>query len=150
MTADRNDQYQERFIHGEIYKARPDVMAIVHSHTPELSAFSVSSVRLRSGDRELPVYDIRKDNNGRGGIVDTAALGRSMAQSLGKDDALLLPPDEEHEENGRPKQPDERDGNHAQLDTTSRHIHVRAERRCERGVVPGDMVAYGAPGRAAA
>ena len=86
----RDDQYQERFIHGEIYKARPDVMAIVHSHTPELSALSVSSVRLRSGDRELPVYDIRKENNGRGGIVDTPALGRSMAQSLGKDGALLL------------------------------------------------------------
>ncbi len=86
----RKDEYQERFIHGEIYKARPDVMAIVHSHTPELAAFSVSSVRLRSGDRELPVYDVRKFNDGRFRIIDTPALGRSMAQTLGKDDAVLL------------------------------------------------------------
>lgn len=34
VAGERNDQYQERFLHGEIYKARPDVMAVVHSHTP--------------------------------------------------------------------------------------------------------------------
>jgi ribulose-5-phosphate 4-epimerase/fuculose-1-phosphate aldolase len=90
VTGERNDQYQERFLHGEIYKARPDVMAIVHSHTPELVAFGVSSVRLRSGDQEVPVYDIRKFNNGRSGILDTPALARSMAQTLGKNNAVLL------------------------------------------------------------
>jgi len=90
VTGERNDQYQERFLHGEIYKARPDVMAIVHSHTPELVAFGVSSVRLRSGDEEVPVYDIRKFNSGRSGILDTPALAKSMAQTLGKSDTLLL------------------------------------------------------------
>jgi ribulose-5-phosphate 4-epimerase/fuculose-1-phosphate aldolase len=90
VGAERKDEYQERFIHGEIYKSRPDVMAVVHSHTPELVAFGISSVRLRAGDRELPVYDIRKDNEGRFRIVDNPALARSMAQALGKDDALLL------------------------------------------------------------
>ena len=90
VTGERNDQYQERFLHGEIYKARPDVMAIVHSHTPELVAFGVSSVRLRSGEADVPVYDIRKFNNGRSGILDTPALARSMAQTLGKSDSLLL------------------------------------------------------------
>ena len=55
VGAERKDEYQERFIHGEIYKSRPDVMAVVHSHTPELVAFGISSVRLRAGDRELPV-----------------------------------------------------------------------------------------------
>jgi ribulose-5-phosphate 4-epimerase/fuculose-1-phosphate aldolase len=90
VNGQRNDQYQERFLHGEIYKARPDVMAIVHSHTPELVAFGVSSVRLRSGDEEAPVYDIRKFNNGRSGILDTPELARSMAQALGKNDAVLL------------------------------------------------------------
>src|SRR5256885_7783675 len=77
VAGERNDQYQERFLHGEIYKARPDVMAVVHSHTPELVAFGVSSVRLRTGDQEVPVYDIRKYNNGRSGILDTPALARS-------------------------------------------------------------------------
>ena len=39
--------YLERFIHGEVYKARPDVMAIVHDHSPALIPFGVSSVPLR-------------------------------------------------------------------------------------------------------
>src|SRR5215467_12013476 len=68
VNGQRNDQYQERFLHGEIYKARPDVMAIVHSHTPELVAFGISSVPLRTGDdEEVPIYDIRRFNNGRSG-----------------------------------------------------------------------------------
>src|ERR1700722_673158 len=38
--------YRERFIHGAIYKARPDVNAIVHSHSPTVVPFSVTQVRL--------------------------------------------------------------------------------------------------------
>ena len=90
VAGERNDQYQERFLHGEIYKARPDVMAVVHSHTPELVAFGVSSVRLKSGDDQVPVYDIRRFNNGRSGILDTPALAKSMTETLGKSDAVLL------------------------------------------------------------
>jgi ribulose-5-phosphate 4-epimerase/fuculose-1-phosphate aldolase len=90
VGGERKDEYQERFIHGEIYKVRPDVMAIVHSHTPELVAFGISSVGLRAAERDVPNYDVRKDNNGRFRIVDTAALGRSMAQTLGNGDSLLL------------------------------------------------------------
>jgi HCOMODA/2-hydroxy-3-carboxy-muconic semialdehyde decarboxylase len=90
VASERSDQYQERFLHGEIYKARPDVMAVVHSHTPELVAFSVSSVPLRSGDNVVPIFDIRKVNNGRSGILSTPALARTFAQSLGKSDAILL------------------------------------------------------------
>jgi ribulose-5-phosphate 4-epimerase/fuculose-1-phosphate aldolase len=91
VNGQRNDQYQERFLHGEIYKARPDVMAIVHSHTPEVVAFGVSSVALRTGDdEEVPIYDIRKFNKGRSGILDTPELARSMAQTLGKNNSILL------------------------------------------------------------
>src|SRR5262245_51838097 len=42
----RNDQAREIYLHGEIFKARPDVMAVVHAHTPEFVAFGVSSVPL--------------------------------------------------------------------------------------------------------
>ena len=45
---DTRQSYRERFIHGEIYKARPDVMAIVHDHSPAVIPFSVSSVPLRA------------------------------------------------------------------------------------------------------
>src|SRR4051794_20175707 len=34
--------YSERFIHGEIYKAQPGVMSIVHCHAPPLIPFGVT------------------------------------------------------------------------------------------------------------
>src|ERR1700730_18248879 len=39
--------YRERFIHGEIYKARPDVNAVVHSHSPTVVPFTVTQAKLR-------------------------------------------------------------------------------------------------------
>jgi ribulose-5-phosphate 4-epimerase/fuculose-1-phosphate aldolase len=90
VAGERSDQYQERFLHGEVYRARPDVRAIVHSHTPELVAFSVNSVPLRSGDNVVPIFDIRNVNSGRSGILSTPPLARAFAQSLGRSDAILL------------------------------------------------------------
>ena len=86
----RNDQAREIYLHGEIYKARPDVMSVVHAHTPEFVAFGMSSVALWSGENQLPVWDIRPFNKGRSGIVSTPALGKAMAEKLGKSDAVLL------------------------------------------------------------
>lgn len=90
VSGERSDQYGERFLHGELYKARSDVMAIVHSHTPELVAFSVSSEPLRVGDNVVPVFDIRKFNNGRSGILSTPALGKSFAESVGRSNSMLM------------------------------------------------------------
>ena len=39
--------YRERFIHGQIYKVRPDVNAVVHSHSPTIIPFSVTEKPLR-------------------------------------------------------------------------------------------------------
>lgn len=90
VAGDRPDLYNERFIHGEIYRARPDVHAIVHAHTPELVAFSVSSVALHTGGEPLPMFDVRQVT-GKMGTVTTPALGKSLAQSLGRRPAVLLP-----------------------------------------------------------
>jgi HCOMODA/2-hydroxy-3-carboxy-muconic semialdehyde decarboxylase len=87
----RNDNARETFLHGQAFKARPDVMAVVHSHTPEFVAFGMSSVPLYWGpNRQVPVWDIRAVNNGRSGIVSTNALGQSMAETLGDSEAVLL------------------------------------------------------------
>ena len=58
--------FLERFIHGEIYKARPDVKAIVHSHSPSVIPFSVSKTRLQPIYHmssfmgvDVPVFEIR-------------------------------------------------------------------------------------------
>jgi hypothetical protein len=40
----KGDPYLERFIHGEIYKARPDVTSVVHAHTPSLLPFATSDI----------------------------------------------------------------------------------------------------------
>ena len=90
VAGPRNDQAREIYLHGEIYKARPDVMATVHAHTPEFVAFGMSSVPLWSGENMVPVWDIRPFNKGRSGIVSTPALGHAMAETLGRSEAVLL------------------------------------------------------------
>src|SRR3954466_7736627 len=47
---DTRKPYLERFIHGEIYRTRPEVMAIVHSHADSSIPFGISRTPLR------PVY----------------------------------------------------------------------------------------------
>jgi ribulose-5-phosphate 4-epimerase/fuculose-1-phosphate aldolase len=44
VSGTRTDLFEDRFIDGVIYNARPDVMAVVYTAAPELAAFSVSSV----------------------------------------------------------------------------------------------------------
>ena len=47
VDAGERTDYLERFIHGEIYRTRPDVKAIVHNHSPAVIPFGVSGVSLR-------------------------------------------------------------------------------------------------------
>jgi HCOMODA/2-hydroxy-3-carboxy-muconic semialdehyde decarboxylase len=89
--------YLERFIHGEIYKARPDVTAIVHNHSPSVIPFGVSGVSLRplyhmsaflwTG---VPVFDIRSAGGMTDMLVRDPALGRALALALGDKTAALL------------------------------------------------------------
>src|SRR5262245_4860700 len=90
VAGTRADQNEERFIDAAIYKTRPDVMAVVHTHSPDLIAFSVSSVGLPSGGGTAPVYDIRKFNKGRPGEITTPELGRTLAEALGRGTGILL------------------------------------------------------------
>ena len=88
--------FLERFIHGEIYKARPDVMSVVHTHSPGVVPFTVSQVPLRAMYHNpaflaagAPVWDIRKDFGETDMLVRDAARGKSLAQTLG-DKAVVL------------------------------------------------------------
>src|SRR5688572_11621288 len=92
----RDDQFQEIYIHGEIYKARPDVMAVVHGHTPELVAFSENSVKMGlvyNGANfigpNLKNWVIGKYDRYES-IVSTSPLGAAMAKDLGSDTVMLL------------------------------------------------------------
>jgi HCOMODA/2-hydroxy-3-carboxy-muconic semialdehyde decarboxylase len=87
----------ERVIHGEIYKARHDVMAVLHSHSPHLIPFCNSDTRLRPmvGNAAFlgegaPVFDIRSVDNEGDLNVCTAAQAKGLAQALGRHCLVLL------------------------------------------------------------
>jgi ribulose-5-phosphate 4-epimerase/fuculose-1-phosphate aldolase len=90
--------FLERFIHGEIYKARPDVKAVVHSHSPSVIPFGVSGVPLRplyhmsaflSGG--VPVFDIRAATGGMTDmLVRTPQIGAALALTLGARPVALM------------------------------------------------------------
>lgn len=89
--------YLERFIHGEIYRARPDVMAVVHSHSPNMIPFGVTRQRLR------PVFhmagflgggsahfDIAEEFGETDMLIREPYMGAAMARSLGTHSCVLM------------------------------------------------------------
>lgn len=89
--------YRERFIHGEIYKARPDVVAVVHDHSPAIIPFSVSSVPLRPVfhaaafvTEGVPVFDTRSVPGPPHVLVESIEAGRALAKTLGSRQAVLI------------------------------------------------------------
>jgi len=88
--------YTERFIHGEVYKIRPDVMAVIHCHCLEVIPFAAASVPLRPMYHMgyfiadgVPVWDVTKAG-GTDMLVRNNSLGRSLAQALGNKSAVLM------------------------------------------------------------
>ena len=79
--------YLERFIHGEIFRARADVMAVVHTHSPAVIPFSVvRQAPLRAVSHmgsflgeATPVFEIR-DTAGDASdmLIRDNALGRAL------------------------------------------------------------------------
>jgi HCOMODA/2-hydroxy-3-carboxy-muconic semialdehyde decarboxylase len=92
-----NRLFFERVIHGEVYRARPDVMAVAHNHSPSLIPFCNSDTRLRPmvGNTAFlgegaPVFDIRTvDDEGDLNICTVAQAG-AMARALGEAWLVLL------------------------------------------------------------
>jgi HCOMODA/2-hydroxy-3-carboxy-muconic semialdehyde decarboxylase len=89
--------YHERFIHGEIYKARPDVMAIVHNHSPAVVPYACTGHELKPIFHMsafiglgVPGWDIRDAQKGTDMLVRTPYLGEHLAKRLGKHPAVLM------------------------------------------------------------
>ena len=89
---------RERFIHGEIYKARPEIMAVIHCHAPELIPFGVTRGRLlqpifhMSGflGAGVTTFDIREAAGMTNMLVRTPELGQALARSLGDKPVVLM------------------------------------------------------------
>ena len=89
--------FLERFIHSEIYKARPDVMSVVHTHSAGVIPFGVSQVPLRPMYHSAaflaigtPVWDIRKEFGETDMLVRDPSRGHSLAQTLGDKPVVLM------------------------------------------------------------
>jgi ribulose-5-phosphate 4-epimerase/fuculose-1-phosphate aldolase len=90
--------YLERFIHGELYKARPDIIAVVHSHSPAVIPFADTAVPLRPMNHiagflggGVPVFDI-SDTAGPATdmLIRNGALGHALAVTLGNHTVALM------------------------------------------------------------
>jgi HCOMODA/2-hydroxy-3-carboxy-muconic semialdehyde decarboxylase len=97
LDANGRRVYLERFIHGEIYRARPDVHAVVHSHSPSVIPFGVTRQPLRpvfhmSGflGQGTALFDIRDAAGDTDMLVSNAALGKALAASLGARSTVLM------------------------------------------------------------
>jgi HCOMODA/2-hydroxy-3-carboxy-muconic semialdehyde decarboxylase len=90
--------YVERFIHSAIYKARPEVMSVIHSHSPAVIPFGVTGARLRpichmSGflGAVTPIFEIRHSaGESTDLLISNQALGEALATTLGKANVALM------------------------------------------------------------
>jgi ribulose-5-phosphate 4-epimerase/fuculose-1-phosphate aldolase len=91
--------YLERFIHGEIFRQRPDVIAVVHSHSHSIVPLSVvKGVSLKAifhmagfVGQGAPVFEIR-DAGGDATdlLISNNQLGRALAAQFVGHDIVLM------------------------------------------------------------
>ena len=89
--------FLERFIHAEIYKARPDVKAVIHAHSPSVIPFGTTQVPMQPMfhisaflSPRVPVFEIRKAGGMTDMLVSNAQLGKALAEALGKAAVVLM------------------------------------------------------------
>lgn len=89
--------YTERFIHSEIYKAHPQVNAVVHTHAPPLIPFTVTNVALKPVYHRaafvaqgVPLFDIADEFGMTDMLIRNSAHGQALAKSLGDHPAVLM------------------------------------------------------------
>ena len=90
--------YLERFIHSEIYRARPEVIAVVHTHSPTVVPFSATRTPLRPmshmgcflgrGIAQFEIRDVGGDDTDM--LISSKELGAALARTLGDRPVALL------------------------------------------------------------
>jgi ribulose-5-phosphate 4-epimerase/fuculose-1-phosphate aldolase len=89
--------FRERFLHGMIFKARGDVMAVVHSHSPAVVPFGITQVAMKPTFHmaaflyeEPPVFEIRDVAGWTNMLITSNELGTALARTLGKKSVALM------------------------------------------------------------
>jgi ribulose-5-phosphate 4-epimerase/fuculose-1-phosphate aldolase len=97
VAGDTRRLYSERYIHSEIYKLRPDVKSIVHTHAPTVVLMGVCGEPLvpiyhMTGfiGAGLPIFDIRKSFGMTSMLITDPAKGKALAQTLGDHSGALM------------------------------------------------------------
>ena len=89
----------ERYIHGEIYKARPDVMSVIHTHSQAVIPLSLTDIKMQpvvaqAGflQPETPNFEARgaKEPGSRGMQVTDSRRGAALAKQLGQGPVILM------------------------------------------------------------
>lgn len=94
---DPRSPYAERHIHGAIYKDRPDVNAVTHHHARSVIPFTMVEIPLRPIfhmaaviGSDVPVWESQEEFGDTNMLVDSMAMGHSLARTLGPHRAALL------------------------------------------------------------
>jgi ribulose-5-phosphate 4-epimerase/fuculose-1-phosphate aldolase len=97
VNGDTRKLYSERWIHSEIYRARPDVKSIVHTHAPTVVLIGAMNEPLlpvyHMGGflgTGLPTFDIRKSFGMTNMLINDASKGKALAQTLSDRPGALM------------------------------------------------------------
>jgi len=89
--------FAERSIHGAIYRARPDVVAVCHHHAPQMMPFCTSDAELvpvfhlgATMGATVPLWDSQDEFGDTNLIVSTRQQGDSLARTLGANWTVLM------------------------------------------------------------
>ena len=97
VDAKNRTSFLERFIHGEIYKRRPDVNAVIHTHSANVIPFGVSNVPLRPVFHiaaflapSVPVFEIRDSAGMTNMLIGNPQIGKALAETLSDRNVALM------------------------------------------------------------
>jgi ribulose-5-phosphate 4-epimerase/fuculose-1-phosphate aldolase len=89
--------YSERVIHGEIYIARSDVVAVCHHHAPAVMPFCITGKPIvpvlhlgAAIGEEVPFWDQHEEFGDTNLLVIRPEEGRSLARALGGNSVVLM------------------------------------------------------------
>ena len=97
VNAQGRAPYLERFIHGGIYEARPDVHSVVHNHSPSVIPFGVTGAKLKpllhmcaNIGHEVPIWDSHDKFGDTALLVESVEMGRDLARAMGSGRTVLM------------------------------------------------------------
>ena len=94
---DTRPSFLERFIHGEIYRVRADVMSVVHSHSPSVIPFGLVETPMRAMFHNaaflaagVPVFDIAEKFGATDMLVGNSEKGEALVEALSDKPVVLM------------------------------------------------------------